>query len=132
LAEYDIPTNCRYSEEDEWARQDGDRLLVGITDYAQSQLGDIVYVELPKPGTTVEQGDTFGTVESVKTVADLYAPVAGEVVEVNIELADNPEQVNEDCYGDGWMVALSVADSEEYDALLDAAAYLRHVESRED
>jgi glycine cleavage system H protein len=130
VAEYDIPEDLRYSKEDEWARPDGDRVLIGVTDYAQKQLGDIVYVELPTVGTTLHQGDVFGVIESVKAVSDLYAPVSGEVVAINADLTSRPETVNEDCYGDGWMIALAVEDIAELDDLLDGAAYQKHVEDR--
>ena len=130
MADTDIPEDLRYSKEDEWARADGSRVVIGITDYAQKQLGDIVYVELPVVGTTLHQGDVFGVVESVKAVSDLYAPVSGEVVEINTDLASRPETVNEDCYGDGWMIALAVDDPAEVDDLLDAAAYGRHIDER--
>jgi glycine cleavage system H protein len=130
VADYDIPPNLRYSREDEWARVDGERVTIGITDYAQQQLGDVVFVELPAVGRTVEKGEPFGVIESVKAVADLYAPVTGEVVEVNADLSEQPEAVNEDCYGDGWMVVVAVSDSAEIDTLLDPAAYARHVEER--
>jgi glycine cleavage system H protein len=130
LAEYDIPDELSYSKDDEWARPKGARVVVGITDYAQKQLGDIVYVELPVVGTTLHQGDVFGVVESVKAVSDLYAPVSGEVVEINSDLASRPEIVNEDCYGDGWLIALALDDPAEVDDLLDAAAYARHIEER--
>jgi glycine cleavage system H protein len=132
LADYEIPTSCRYSEEDEWARREDGRILVGITDYAQRQLGDVVFVELPEPGRSLAKGETFGTIESVKTVADLYAPVSGKVLEVNQALADAPEKVNADCYGEGWIVAIASSDPAELDALLDADAYRRHVASRGD
>ena len=131
MAEYDFPDDLSYSKDDEWLRIEGARVVVGITDYAQKQLGDIVYVELPAVGTTLHQGDVFGVVESVKAVSDLYAPVSGEVVEINAELASRPETVNEDCYGDGWMIALAVDDPAEANELLDAAAYARHVAERE-
>jgi len=130
LAEYDIPEDLSYSREDEWARSDGARVVIGVTDYAQKQLGDIVYVELPVVGTLLHQGDVFGVVESVKAVSDLYAPVSGEVVEINTDLASRPETVNEDCYGDGWLIALAVDDPAEVDDLLDAAAYARHIDER--
>ena len=130
MAEYDIPDDLSYSKNDEWARPQGARVVVGITDYAQKQLGDIVYLELPAVGTTLHQGDVFGVVESVKAVSDLYAPVGGEVVEINSELTSRPETVNEDCYGDGWLIALAVADPAEVDDLLDAAAYARHIDER--
>jgi len=132
LAEYDIPDDLSYSKDDEWARLEGARVVIGITDYAQKQLGDIVYVELPAVGTTLHQGDVFGVVESVKAVSDLYAPVSGEVIEINTDLTSRPETVNEDCYGDGWMIALAVDDPAEVDDLLDAAAYARHVDERSD
>ena len=130
MAEYDIPRSLRFSREDEWARVEGERVTVGITDYAQQQLGDIVFVELPPVGKTFEKGEPFGVVESVKAVADLYAPIGGEVVEVNAGLADRPEQVNEDCYGDGWMVVLAPTDPAEPESLLDADAYEAHVRER--
>jgi glycine cleavage system H protein len=130
VAEYEIPRSLRFSREDEWARVEGARVTIGITDYAQQQLGDIVFVELPPVGKTFEKGEPFGVVESVKAVADLYAPIGGEVVEVNAGLADRPEQVNEDCYGDGWMVVLAPSDAAEAEALLDAGAYEAHVRER--
>jgi glycine cleavage system H protein len=130
VAEYEIPEDLRYSNDDEWARLDGERALVGVTDYAQQQLGDIVYVELPEVGATVEQGAPFGVIESVKAVSDLYSPVSGKVLEINSELAEHPEWVNEDCYGDGWMIAVRIEEEEELDALLDAKAYRKHVQDR--
>jgi glycine cleavage system H protein len=130
VAKYDIPEHLRYSEEDEWARLEGNRVTMGITDYAQQQLGDIVYVELPEVGRVLDAGEPFGVIESVKAVSDLYAPVAGEVVEVNEVLAEQPEAVNEDCYGDGWMIAIQVDDASTLANLLDAAAYLKHVNDR--
>ncbi len=130
MAEYDIPNDRRYSHEDEWATYEGDQITVGVTDYAQKQLGDVVFVELPAVGTAVEKGEPFGVIESVKAVSDLYAPVSGQVVEVNADLADHPELVNEDCYGDGWMLTIAVDDASDFESLLDAAAYRRHVDSR--
>jgi glycine cleavage system H protein len=130
LADYEIPDGLRYTLEDEWARVESDRVVVGITDYAQQQLGDIVFVELPEVGTSFAKGDTFGVIESVKAVADLLAPVSGEVLDVNSELVDRPEIVNEDCYGDGWMFAITGEDEEELDSLLDARAYRTHVDER--
>ena len=103
MAEYDFPETLRYSREDEWARVEGDAIVVGVTDYAQQQLGDIVYVELPEVGAVVSAGDPFGVIESVKAVSDLFAPISGEIAAVNTDLAETPEAVNEDCYGDGWM-----------------------------
>jgi glycine cleavage system H protein len=130
VADYDIPADLRYSEEDEWARVQGKRVTTGITDYAQQQLGDIVYVELPEVGRVLDLGEPFGVIESVKAVSDLYAPVAGEVVEVNEVLAEQPEAVNEDCYGDGWMIAIDVEDESILANLMDAAAYIKHVNDR--
>jgi glycine cleavage system H protein len=128
LADYEIPDDLRYTAENEWARPEGDRVVVGITDYAQQQLGDIVFVELPEPGATVSRGDSFGVVESVKAVSDLYAPLSGEVTEVNQELADRPEAINDACYGEGWLVAIAPSDPGEIESLLDAKAYRKHVE----
>jgi glycine cleavage system H protein len=130
VADYEIPAELHYTREDEWCRIEGNRVVIGVTDYAQQQLGDVVFVELPAVGTTVERGEPFGVIESVKAVSDLYAPVTGEVVEVNADLADRPEQVNEDCYGDGWMIAIVIADDADLSEHLDAAAYRRHVEER--
>ena len=130
MAEYEIPEELRYSHEDEWTRLEGERALVGVTDYAQQQLGDIVYVELPEVGTTVEQGAPFGVIESVKAVSDLYSPVSGKVLEINAELAEHPEWVNQDCYGDGWMIAVRIEEEQELGSLLDAKSYRKHVQDR--
>ncbi len=124
MAEY--PQELRYTEEHEWVKFEGDLARIGITSFAQSELGDIVFVELPSVGQTLRLGDTFGTVESVKTVSDLFAPVAGEVVEVNEALNDAPEAVNSDPYGAGWMVVVRVTDRHE-DHLLSATKYQEHV-----
>ena len=132
MSQNELPDELHYSTDDEWARVEGDRVIVGITDYAQDQLGDIVFVELPKLGASFEKGDAFGVVESVKAVSDLYAPMGGVVVAVNNELSNRPELVNEDCYGDGWMIALAPSDSAELSSLLDAAAYAKHVAERTD
>lgn len=132
MADYEFPENLRYSAEDEWARVEGDRVTVGITDYAQQALGDVVFVELPETGRTLEKGEPFGVIESVKAVSDLFAPVAGEVVEVNEDLGEQPESVNEDCYGDGWMLVIRVDDASELEALMNASAYAQHVKDRED
>jgi len=118
-----VPGDLRYTKDHEWIRVEGDEALVGITGYAADQLGDIVFVELPDVGRALEQHGTFGVVESVKAVSDLYAPVAGEVVAVNDALAGKPELVNDDPYGDGWMLRVRLADAAQADALLDAAAY---------
>ena len=118
-----IPSNLRYTQEHEWIRVEGDVAYVGITDYAQSELGEIVFVDINTEGETVAQGDVFGSVEAVKTVSDLNMPVTGEVLEVNEAINDNPELVNSDPYGEGWMIKIQVADPAELDTLLDAAAY---------
>ncbi|MBI4588820.1 MAG: glycine cleavage system protein GcvH [Candidatus Rokubacteria bacterium] len=117
------PADLKYTKEHEWARIEGNRARVGITAYAQEQLGDVVFVELPKVGATVSQMQTFGVVESVKAVSDLYAPLSGGVVEVNAELVKKPELVNQDPYGKGWMLLIAVSDATEVDALLTAPQY---------
>ena len=118
-----FPTNVKYTNEHEWIRVEGDVAVVGITDYAQSQLGDIVFVECETVGDALEAGETFGTVEAVKTVSDLYLPVAGEVLEFNEELEGEPELVNKDPYGKGWIVKIKISDETELDGLLNADAY---------
>ena len=115
--------DLRYTKEHEWVRVEGDEATVGITEYAASQLGDVVFVELPDPGTALDQFATFGVVESVKAVSDLFAPLSGEVVARNEELADRPEVVNSDPYGAGWMVRVRVSDAGQLGELLDATAY---------
>ena len=132
MAEYEFPSNLRYSTEDEWTRTESGRVTIGVTDYAQSQLGDIVFVELPEVGRSVEKGEPFGVIESVKAVSDLYAPISGEIVEVNTDLAERPEVVNEDCYGDGWMIVIEPEEDAEVEALLDADAYREHLRSRKE
>ena len=118
-----IPSELKYTKDHEWVRVEGDTLVVGITQHAQDQLGDVVFVELPEVGATFEAGDTFGTVESVKAVSDLYAPVTGEITEVNSSLEDSPESVNGGPYEAGWMIKVKPSDSAQVDALLDAEAY---------
>ncbi|HSL34962.1 MAG TPA: glycine cleavage system protein GcvH [Candidatus Limnocylindrales bacterium] len=118
-----VPNDLRYTKDHEWIRVEGDEATVGITDYAAGQLGDIVFVELPEPGRTLDQFATFGVVESVKAVSDLFAPVSGEVIAGNDELAGSPELVNGDPFGKGWMVRLRLNDPKELEELLDAAAY---------
>jgi glycine cleavage system H protein len=118
-----VPTELRYTKDHEWVRVDGDEATVGITAYAADQLGDIVFVELPDPGRVVAQFATFGVVESVKAVSDLFAPLSGEIVAGNDKLAASPELVNSDPYGDGWMIRVRLADPSEADGLLEAAAY---------
>ncbi len=122
-----VPSDLRYTKDHEWVRLDGDTATVGVTQYAADQLGDIVFVDQPDVGRTVEQYATFGVVESVKAVSDLYAPISGEVAEVNGELAAKPELVNSDPFGAGWMIKVKVADPSQLDDLLDAAAYERLV-----
>jgi glycine cleavage system H protein len=122
-----VPADLRYTREHEWARREGDRVRVGITHFAQEQLGDVVFVELPKVGARVRAHQTFGVVESVKAVSDLFAPVSGEIVEANAELAQKPETVNQDPYGRGWMLLVAAADPAEWDQLLTAAQYEQFV-----
>ena len=118
-----FPTNVKYTNEHEWVRIEGDEAYVGITDYAQSQLGDIIFVDIPTEGETLEKGETFGSIEVVKTVSDLFLPIGGEILEVNPALEDNPELVNKDPYGEGWIVKIKPTDTSEADDLLDAEAY---------
>lgn len=118
-----IDAQARYLETHEWARPEGDLLVIGISDYAQSTLSDIVYVELPEVGDGITKGEQFAVVESVKAAADVYAPVSGEVVAINEALVDKPELVNKDAFGDGWLVKVKPGDAAEWEALLDAAAY---------
>ncbi len=118
-----VPPELRYTADHEWARLEEGRLRVGITDYAQDALGDVVFVELPEPGTVVEAGATFSEVESTKSVSEIYAPVAGEVVEVNPDLVDGPQRVNDDPYGEGWICIIVPSDPASFDNLLDADAY---------
>ena len=118
-----FPTNVKYTNEHEWTRIEGDEAYVGITDYAQSQLGDIIFVDIPTEGETLEKGETFGSIEVVKTVSDLFLPIGGEILEVNPALEENPELVNKDPYGEGWIVKIKPADASEADDLLDAEAY---------
>ena len=118
-----FPEDIRYTSEHEWIRLEGDEALVGITDYAQSELGEIVFVDVPTVGETVGQGEVFGSIEAVKTVSDLNMPVSGEVLEVNEALDAQPELVNNDPYGEGWIIRIAVKDASELDKLMDAAAY---------
>ncbi len=130
LSDYELPADLFYTSEDEWVRVEGDRVVIGVTDYAQQQLGDIVFVELPDVGAQMERGEPFGVIESVKAVSDLFSPVSGAVAEVNADLADHPENVNTDCYGDGWMLAVVYDDAEEVEALLDVSRYRKHCDER--
>ena len=118
-----VPADLRYTKDHEWVRIDGDQATVGITEYAAEQLGDIVFVELPEVGRTLAQFATFGVVESVKAVSDLFAPVSGEVVEVNAELPKKPELVNTDPYGQGWMLVIKMSNAKDVDGLMSAADY---------
>ncbi len=124
-----IPENLRYNESHEWVRQEEDIATIGITDYAQSEIQDIVFVELPDVGTQITQETEFGVIESVKAAFDLYAPVSGEVIEVNESLLDAPEQVNESPYDDGWFLKIKMTDTNELDELLDADGYQAHIEA---
>ncbi len=123
-----FPDDVKYTREHEWCRVKGNRAAVGITDHAQHQLGDIVYLELPEVGDAVRKGEAFGVVESTKAVSDLFAPVTGKVVEVNDPLADAPEAINQDPYEEGWLIQVEMADPKELAELLDAAAYRNFVE----
>ncbi len=118
-----VPAELKYTEDHEWAKIEGDVATIGITDYAQGELGDVVFVELPEVGTTIEKGDTFGTIEAVKAVADLFAPVSGEVIEVNEKLGAEPETVNKDPYGEGWMIKIKLSNPAEVDDLMNADQY---------
>lgn len=126
-----IPADRRYTDEHEWAQQDGELVAIGVTHHAQEQLGDVVFLELPEVGTTLTKGQALGVVESVKAVSDLYAPLAGEVAEVNTELVDSPEGVNEDPYGKAWLVKLKPANPADLDSLLDAGGYKALLEKEE-
>ncbi|GHG71835.1 glycine cleavage system protein GcvH [Comamonas sp. JC664] len=118
-----VPGDLKYTEEHEWARVQGNVVVVGVTDHAQTSLGDVVYVELPKAGTKVSKGDAVGTIESVKAVSELFSPVSGTVVKVNDALTESPEDVNDEPYGDGWLLEIELSDPKQVDGLLDAAAY---------
>lgn len=123
-----VPDDLRYSTDHEWVRVEGGRVRVGITDYAQDALGDVVFVQVPEMGATVEAGADLGEIESTKSVSELYAPVAGTVVEVNADLADAPERLNEDPYGDGWICLIEPLDTAAVEGLLDAAGYRASVD----
>lgn len=123
-----IPDELKYTEEHEWVRVNGDIVTIGITDYAQGELGDIVFVELPEIGSQTAQLESCGTIEAVKAVSDLFAPVSGEVVEVNSELESNPQAVNKDPYGDGWMLNVQISDAGQLDNLLSAEEYQKLID----
>ncbi len=118
-----VPANLKYTKDHEWLRMEGEFAYVGVTDYAQSELGEIIFVEVETVGESLKEGEVFGTVEAVKTVSELFLPVDGEILEMNEELADKPELVNEDPYGKGWMVKMSISDISQLDTLLSAEAY---------
>jgi glycine cleavage system H protein len=124
----DIPTDLRYSTDHEWARVEEGRVRVGITDYAQDALGDVVFVELPEVGAKVDRGASFSEVESTKSVSEIYAPVSGTIAEVNAELADSPERLNDDPYGEGWICVIEPTDPPQLDELLDAEGYRALIE----
>jgi len=126
-----LPEDVRYTEDHEWARLEGDQVVVGISDFAQDQLGEIVYVELPQVGDSFGKGEEFGSVESVKAVSELYMPVAGEVVAVNEELEGSPDLVNKDPYDAGWMIRVKPEDPAQMEELLDKSAYLEHLKGME-
>ncbi|MDY6793545.1 MAG: glycine cleavage system protein GcvH [Thermodesulfobacteriota bacterium] len=125
IAELNLPDDLRYAKDHEWAKLEGDKVKIGIDDYAQDQLGDIVFVELPEAGTTFSQGEEFGTVESVKAVSELFMPVGGEIVAINTSLEETPEHVNNSPYQDGWMIEVKPSDVAEMDALMDKEAYIK-------
>ncbi len=124
-----IPADLKYTQDHEWVRVEGDTAIVGITDFAQGELGDVVFVEIETEGETLGKGETFGTVEAVKTVSDLFMPVGGAVSEVNEVLADEPELVNKDPYEGGWMIKLKMSDASELDSLMDADGYKKMIEA---
>jgi glycine cleavage system H protein len=123
-----IDPQCKYHEDHEWIRVEGEEGVIGISDYAQDQLSDIVYVELPEVGDSFDLGDVFAVVESVKAASDVYMPVAGEILEINEVLEDSPELVNEDPYGEAWLIRIQIADPSELDDLMDAGAYEEYIE----
>lgn len=130
MGDWKTPDDVRYAESDEWVKIEGDEVTVGLTDYAQDQLSDVVYVELPEVGDTLAKGDSYGVVESVKAASDMYMPLGGEITAVNKVLEDTPELVNEDPYGKGWMIRFKASDPSEADGLLDAKAYDAHCDAR--
>jgi len=125
---FDVPADRRYLPSHEWVRDDADTVRIGITDFAQDELGDVVFVELPEAGEDIAAGEAFGVVESIKAVSDIYAPVSGTVTAVNDDLFDQPELVNDDPFGDGWMLDVEPTDESDFDDLLDAAAYRDQIE----
>ena len=124
INELNLPEDVKYTKDHEWAKAEGDTVTIGINDYAQDQLGEIVFVEMPQEGDAFSAEDEFGSVESVKAVSEMYMPISGEIVAVNEDLEDAPEKVNEDCYQSGWIIKVKASDLSEMDALMDKAAYL--------
>jgi glycine cleavage system H protein len=124
INELNLPEDVKYTKDHEWAKADGDTVTIGINDYAQDQLGEIVFVEMPAVGDSFSAEDEFGSVESVKAVSEMYMPISGEIVAINEDLEDAPENVNEDCYQSGWIIKVKASDLSEMDALMDKAAYL--------
>jgi glycine cleavage system H protein len=124
ITELELPDDLRYADDHEWTKSEGEQVRVGVSDYAQDQLGDIVFVELPQPGSTFSKGDEFGTVESVKAVAELYMPVGGEIIAVNEVLEDSPELLNKSPYQEGWIIQVKPSDLSELDDLMSRAAYV--------
>lgn len=124
-----IPESLKYTKDHEWIKIDGDEALIGVTDYAQQELGDVVFVEIETEGETLEKEEVFGTIEAVKTVSDIFMPISGEVTEVNPKLEDSPDVVNKDPYGDGWLIKVKISDQSEADDLLDADQYKELIEA---
>lgn len=122
-----VPAELKYTKDHEWIKKEGDVVTIGITEYAQGELGDVVFVELPEVDDNFSAEDTFGTIEAVKAVADLFSPVSGDVVEINEVLADQPDTVNSDPYGDGWIVKIKMSDASEWDGLMSADEYSQHI-----
>jgi glycine cleavage system H protein len=125
----DVPDDLRYTADHEWLRLEEGRVRIGVSDYAQDALGDVVFVQLPAPGTAIAAGDSIGEIESTKSVSDIYAPLSGTVIEVNPDLADNPERINSDPYGEGWICLVEPADASSFGGLLDAGDYRKLIES---
>ena len=131
IGELNLPANVRYTDDHEWARPEGDLFTIGISDFAQDQLGDITFVEVPEVGDSFAQGEEFGTVESTKAVSELYMPVSGEIVEINPALEDEPGLLNEDCYGEGWIARVKAEEPGEYESLMDRDSYFEHLKGIE-
>ncbi len=128
--DFEIPDDLHYSTDDEWVHSEHDSVTLGVTDFAQQQLGDIVYIELPSVGNSIVEGETFGVIESVKAVSDLIAPVAGQVVAINEDLVDQPEIINDECYGAGWIIKIKPSNKAELESLLDADGYRKLISKR--